>query len=273
MEKFIDVRRLIISKNKNLLRWLPKFTVNWVEKIIHQDEVNDFMSRQKGKDSFGFSKALVEEFNLTLNLKGLENIPEMDQSCIFVSNHPLGGLDAIAIIHLFRDVRPDIKFIVNDLLMGVKNLEDKFIGVNKVGKNALQSLQRVEEQFAADSATFLFPAGLVSRKMDGKIEDLEWKKTFVSKAKKYNKSVVPIYINGRLTDRFYKLANLRKFLGVKLNFEMFYLVDELFKQKNVTIDITIGEPIDAEEFTKEKTDKEWAEWVKQRVYQLKEDIN
>lgn len=268
MDKFVDVKKLIASKNKNLLKWLPRFTVSWVEKIIHQDEVNDFMSRQKGKDSFGFSKALVEEFNLTLNLKGAEHIPELNQSCIFASNHPLGGLDAIAIIHLFRDIRPDIKFIVNDLLMGVKNLEDKFIGVNLVGKNAVSSLQKVEEQFASDSATFLFPAGLVSRKIDGRVEDLEWKKTFVSKSKKYQKPIIPIHIDGKLTNRFYRLANLRKFSGVKLNFEMFYLVDELFKQKNMTIDITIGEPIDSEVFSREKNDKEWAEWVRKKVYQL-----
>lgn len=269
MDKFVDVKRLIIGKNKNLLKWIPGFVVRWIEKIIHQDEVNDFMSRQKGKDSFGFSKALVEEFNLTLNLKGSEHIPIIQESCIFSSNHPLGGLDAIAIIHLFREVRPDIKFIVNDLLMSVQNLKDKFIGVNLVGKNAVQSLQKVEEQFASDDATFLFPAGLVSRKIDGRIEDLEWKKTFISKAKKYQKPVIPIYIDGRLTDRFYRLANIRKFLGVKLNIEMFYLVDELFKQKNRTIDIVIGEPIASVSFTREKSDKEWAQWVKYKVYELK----
>jgi putative hemolysin len=269
MEKFVDVKRLIISKNKNLLKWIPGFVVRWIERVIHQDEVNDFMTRQKGKDSFGFSQGVVEEFNLTLNLKGIENIPHVDESCIFTSNHPLGGLDAISIIHLFREVRPDIKFIVNDLLMSVQNLKDKFIGVNLVGKNAVQSLQKVEEQFASDSATFLFPAGLVSRKIDGSVEDLEWKKTFISKSRKYKKPVVPIHIDGRLTDRFYCLANFRKFLGVKLNIEMFYLVDELYKQKNRTIDIVIGAPIPAEVFTSEKSDKEWAQWVKDKVYELK----
>lgn len=269
MEKFVDVKRLIISKNKNLLRWIPGFVVRWIEKIIHQDEVNDFMNRQKGKDSFGFSKGVVDDFNLTLNLKGAHHIPAATQSCIFVSNHPLGGLDAIAIIHLFREVRPDIKFIVNDLLMSVENLKDKFIGVNLVGKNAVRSLQRVEEQFASDDATFLFPAGLVSRKIDGRIVDLEWKKTFISKARKYQKPVIPIHIDGRLTNRFYRLANFRKFLGIKINFEMFYLVDELYKQKNTTIDIVIGASIPSELFTTEKTDKEWAQWVKNKVYELK----
>lgn len=269
MEKFVDVKQLIISKNKNLLKWIPGFVVRWIESVIHQDEVNDFMTRQKGKDSFGFSKGVVDEFNLTLILKGVENIPKVGESCIFASNHPLGGLDAIAIIHLFREVRPDIKFIVNDLLMSVQNLRDKFIGVNLVGKNAVQSLHKVEEQFAADTATFLFPAGLVSRKIEGRIEDLEWKKTFISKSRKYQKPVVPIYIDGRLTDRFYRLANIRKFLGVKLNIEMFYLVDELYKQKNRTIDIVIGAPIAADVFTKEKSDKDWAQWVKDKVYQQK----
>lgn len=251
-----------------MLKWLPGFLVRWIERIIHQNEVNDFMFRHKDDDAYGFSKAVIEEFNLTLNLQGQENIPELSKSCIFASNHPLGGLDAIAIIHLFREVRPDIKFIVNDLLLNLTNLKEKFIGVNKVGKNAVNSLQQVEEQFASDTATFLFPSGLVSRKEKGEIRDLEWKKTFITKAKKYTKPVVPVFINGRLTNRFYRLANIRKFLGIKLNIEMFYLVDELYRQKNVVIDIAIGAPILPETFTKTQSDKKWAQWVKDEVYKL-----
>ncbi|MCG8384408.1 MAG: glycerol acyltransferase, partial [Cytophagales bacterium] len=148
-------------------------------------------------------------------------------------------------------------------------LKDRFVGVNKVGKNALASLQKVEKQFASDSATFIFPAGLVSRKKKGRIEDLEWKKTFVSKAKKYGKPVVPVHINGRLTDRFYRLANVRKMLGIKLNIEMFFLVDELYKQKNATIDIVVGDPVKPGVFTTDKLDREWAQWMKKKVYGLK----
>lgn len=269
MDKFVDVRKIIISKNKTLIKWLPGFFIKWIERVIHQDEVNEFMFKHKDDDSFTFCKAAVEDFNLKLNLKGVENIPSQPQPIIFASNHPLGGLDAITIVHLLRDVRPDIKFIVNDLLMHVRSLKDKFIGVNKVGKNAVESLQKVEEQFASGSATYIFPAGLVSRKIKGKIEDLEWKKTFITKAKKYSKPVIPVHIDGRLTNRFYRLANLRKFLGIKLNIEMFFLVDELFKQKNVQIDIVIGKPILPETFTRERSDKEWAQWVKEKAYELK----
>ncbi len=269
MDKFVDVRRLIISKNKKLLKWLPGFFIRWIEKVIHQDEVNAFMSKHKDDDSYAFCQAAINDFNLKLNLIGLENVPRPPDSCIFASNHPLGGLDAIAIIHLFKEARPDIKFIVNDFLMNVRNLKDRFIGVNKVGKNAVESLQMVEKQFASETATFIFPAGLVSRKTKGKIEDLEWKKTFISKAKKYGKPVIPVHIDGRLTNRFYRLANVRKFLGIKLNIEMFFLVDELYKQRNTRIDIVIGDPILPDTFTRERSDKEWAQWVKEKAYELK----
>ncbi|MCP4457217.1 MAG: glycerol acyltransferase [Cytophagales bacterium] len=268
--KLIDVKKLIISKNKKLAKWLPEFVISWLKRVIHEDEVNEFITKHDGDDSFAFSAGAIELLHLKLNIKGTENIPPVDQSCIFVSNHPLGGLDAIAIIHLLRDIRPDIKFIVNDLLMHVEMLRDRFIGVNKVGKNALPSLHQVEEQFATGTATFIFPAGLVSRKIKDRIEDLDWKKTFVSKAKKYNKMVIPVHMEGRLTNRFYRLANLRKFFGIKLNIEMFYLVDELFKQRNTRINIVIGSPISPDSFTKSKSDKEWAQEVKKEVYKLRE---
>jgi len=269
MKKFIEVRKLIADKNPGLLRWLPGFVVSWVERIIHQERINDFMWKHRDSDAFEFCKDAVAELNLDLNIKGVENIPSRSESCIFVANHPFGGMDAITIIHLLRDIRPDIKFIVNDLLMAVTTLKEKFVGVNKVGRSASQSLQKVEEQFASGTATFLFPSGLVSRKIKGEILDLEWKKTFVTKAKKYQKPVIPVHIEGRLTNRFYRLANFRKFLGIKVNIEMFLLADELFKQQDKQVNITIGAPVSHETFTKEKTDFEWAQWMRGEVYKLK----
>lgn len=270
MDKFIDVRRMMTAKNPKLLKWLPGFVIRYVEKIIHQDEVNAFFWKHKNSSAKVFCDAAMNEWQIELNLKGKENILQAPQSCVFVGNHPLGGFDAVAFISAIDNIRPDIHFIVNDFLMGVESLKDRFIGVNKVGKSARESLQAVEKQFASDSATFIFPAGLVSRKSKGVIRDLEWNKTFVSKAKKYKKPVIPVYIEGRLTNRFYRLANIRKALGIKLNIEMFFLVDELFRQKGNKMDIIIGEPISPETFDKSKSEKEWAEWTKEKVYQLKQ---
>ncbi|WP_420386841.1 glycerol acyltransferase [Roseivirga sp.] len=270
MDKFIDVRRMIAAKNPRLLKWLPGFIIRYVERIIHQEDINAFMIKHKEASAYEFCKACMEEFEIELNLKGKENIIRPPESCVFVGNHPLGGFDAVALISSIDDVRPDLRFIVNDFLLSVENLRSRFVGVNKVGRNARESLKAVENQFADDTATFIFPAGLVSRKQNGIIRDLEWSKTFVSKAKKYKKPVIPVYIEGRLTNRFYRLANIRKALRIKLNIEMFFLVDELFRQKNTKMDIIIGEPVPPETFDKTRSEKEWAEWMKEKVYQLKQ---
>ncbi len=269
MEKFVDVRKLIAGKNPALLKWLPGFVIRYVERIIHQDDINEFMTKHSNANAYEFCQAAMDELNVTLDIAGQENIPLPPQGIIFAANHPLGGFDALAIITSLKDIRPDIKFIVNDFLLSLTNLKDRFIGVNKVGKNAVESLQRVDKQFASNDATFIFPAGLVSRKNKGVIKDLVWKKTFVSKSIKYKKPVVPVYIEGKLTNRFYRLANIRKALGIKLNIEMFYLADEFYKQRNTKMKITIGKPISHDSFDETRSEKEWAQWVKEEVYKLK----
>ena len=163
-----------------------------------------------------------------------KNIPPLSESCIFAANHPLGGFDAVALISRLKYVRPDITFIVNDFLLALHQLRDMFVGVNKVGKNETESLQRVDDQFASEKAA-RFPAGLVSRRTKGKIEDVFWRKTFITKAVKYQKPIIPVYIEGKLTNRFYNLANIRKFFGIKFNIEMLFLVDELLEENNKTM--------------------------------------
>lgn len=268
MEKFIDVRKLIAEKNPAALKWIPRFVLNWVRKIIHEDDVNEFMWKHKDSNAYEFSDGCMEKFNITINLHGEENIPPLSDSVIFAANHPLGGFDAVALISRLKNIRPDITFIVNDFLMHVTSLRSMFVGVNKVGKNAAESLQRVDEQFGSDKATFIFPAGLVSRRSKGKIEDVFWRKTFISKAKKYNKDIIPVYIEGRLTNRFYNLASVRKFLGIKFNIEMLFLVDELFKQQDNVMNITFGERIPAKTFDDSKNEKKWSQWVKDKVYAM-----
>ncbi len=268
-EKFVDVKRLIASKNATAAKWIPGFIIRYIEKILHQDEVNEHFNNTKGFTPHEFSQATMKKFDIKVKVHGTENVIQPPKGVIFAANHPLGGFDAVAIISVLKDIRPDLMFIVNDFLLSVASLKDRFIGVNKVGKNAAESLQRVDQQFASDTATFIFPAGLVSRKVNGEIKDLLWRKTFISKAKKYQKPIIPVYIEGRLTDRFYRLANFRKKIGLKFNIEMLYLVDELFKQEGTTIHIIIGEPIGPEVYDSSKSDIEWSAWTKEQVYALK----
>ena len=269
-EKLIDIERLFESKNPKLLKWLPRFVINYLKRIIHQDEVNDFIDSQKGQTGEGFCKAVIPYIGVNVSMLGKENIPRTG-ACIFVCNHPLGGMDAMTLVEEVYSIRPDMKFIVNDVLLHLPNLKGMFQGVNKHGANASNSLKEVNELFASDSAIFLFPSGLVSRRKKGLVRDLEWKKTFITRAKKYKIPVVPIHIEGRLSNFFYNLSNIRENLGVKANIEMLYLVNELYKQKGKSIKITIGNPINSEKFTSEKNDKEWADWVRNKMYQLAEN--
>jgi putative hemolysin len=162
-----------------------------------------------------------------------------------------------------------LKFIVNDLLMNLKNLNGLFIGVNKHGKNDLSVRAQIQNAFQSENAICIFPAGLVSRKIDGKIQDLEWKKTFVVYARQLNRMVVPIHIEGELTPFFYRVSKVRKWLGIKANIEMLWLSDELFKQRNKTIKITIGKPILGSEIAPDLNDFAAAQEIRKTVYSLK----
>jgi putative hemolysin len=186
---------------------------------------------------------------------------------ILVSNHPLGGLDGLALMHVIGQVRKDVVFPVNDLLLFLPGLKSLFIPINKHGKNN-ENVTLIDQTFASDKAILFFPAGLVSRKQKGIIKDLEWKKTFISRSKKYQRDIIPVYISGKNSGFFYRFANIRKLLNIKVNLEMLLLPHEMMRQNNKTIEITFGKPIPWTRFDKTHTDAEWAEILKQEVYTL-----
>lgn len=267
-KKLIDIEKIFHSKNPKLARMMPRFVMNYLRRVMHEEEANAFIADEGDKMEFEFVRAVVEQFNLKIVAKGEEHIPAHG-GFIMASNHPLGGLDALALMHVIARRRTDIRFIVNDVLLQIKNLKGLFIGVNKHGKNAAENLAEIDRLYASEQGVLIFPAGLVSRKRQGIIKDLEWKKSFITKARKHKRNVIPVHIAGDNTNRFYHLANWRKRLGIKANIEMFYLVDEMFKQKNKTITITIGEPIPYTMFDKTYSDHTWAELVKEHVYKMK----
>lgn len=268
--KFIDVKKIFHDKNPRLAALLPSFIVNYVKRIVHEEDINDFIDHHGHKTEFDFVEAILTEFKVRVTYEGLDNIP-VNGGFIMAANHPLGGMDAMALLSVVSQRRRDVKFIVNDILMQLKNLKGLFIGVNKHGKNAQESLAAIDALYASNMGVLIFPAGLVSRKQSGVIKDLEWKKSFVTKAKKYQRNIIPVHIEGANTNRFYNIANFRKRIGIKANIEMFFLADEMFKQANKTIAITIGKPVPFETFTDEKNDTAWADRIKNSVYELKKN--
>ncbi|MFZ9027611.1 MAG: 1-acyl-sn-glycerol-3-phosphate acyltransferase [Crocinitomicaceae bacterium] len=270
-KKFIDVERVIREKNPKLLKRLPGFILRYLKRIIHEDEINNFIVENKDKKNQEFCQAVVDHFNIKIEVDHLERIPK-EGKIVIAMNHPLGGMDAMILVSALQDHRADLKFIVNDILMNLSNLNELFVGVNKHGKNKASVRVQIEELFKSDQAVCIFPAGLVSRRHSNSVEDLEWKKTFVTYSRQYDRTIVPIYINGRLSNFFYRLSNWRKRLGIRANIEMLYLSNELFKQENKTMKFVVGEPISEELLRSGLSDRQLAQKVKQIVYDLKKEI-
>lgn len=267
-EKFIDVEKAINSKNPKLLKWMPGFVLSYIKRVTHERWMNETMEKIHIYQGEDFVNAVIEEFRIEVELKGEEYIPK-EGGVIIASNHPLGALDGVALMYAISKIRPDLRFLVNDLLMQFKNFQPFFVPVNKFGKNSSNAMQNIDEVYAGDFIVMIFPAGLVSRKSDdGVIRDLQWKKSFISKAKKYQKSVIPCFTSGNNSSFFYNLARWRKRLGVKANLEMFYLADEMYNQRGKKITITLGEPVPHTFFDKSKNEGEWADYMKDLVYEL-----
>ncbi|MEI8047204.1 MAG: 1-acyl-sn-glycerol-3-phosphate acyltransferase [Bacteroidota bacterium] len=270
-DHILDLDRVIANKNPRLLKILPRFVLRYLKRIIHQDELNQ-ISRDNGHlYNLDFLDATLKGFGVKIIYRGLENIPA-EGRWVVASNHPLGGLDGMALMWVVGKIRKDIIFPVNDLLMNIPNLTGLFIPINKHGSNA-GNVRMIDEAFASEKALLYFPAGLCSRKQKGGICDLEWKKSFISKARAHKRDIIPCYINGRNSDWFYNLARFRSFLGIKANIEMLYLVDEMYRQREKEIVITFGKPISYTIFDKKKPDLIWAQKLKNYVYTLEKTEN
>jgi hypothetical protein len=279
-EKLIDLEAVFASKNPYVLKFIPTFLMNYLKRLVHQDEVNGYIYNHRDKSGLPFVKAILKEFGVNtitlLNGKDQEQLMEnlsarlLGRRLIIASNHPLGGLDGLALMDQIGLIRSDLVLPVNDILMNVPGLRPLFIPINKHGKNT-DNARIIEENFASGKMILYFPAGLVSRKLRGGIiRDLEWKNTFIKKARKHQRDILPVFVSGRNTDRFYNLANWRKKLGIKVNIEMFFLVDEMMKQKGRTIKIIFGDVIPWTSLDKSRNDLEWAEYIRQKVYEMGE---
>jgi putative hemolysin len=265
----IDLDEIIRSKNPRLLRLIPRFILNYIKRVIHQNQVNEALEKYKDKEGVDFVECILNDFGVKINIKNAENIPPTGRY-LLASNHPLGGLDGMALMLVVGKVRRDILFPVNDLLLFLRNMRVLFIPINKHGKN-IENKKILEETFASDVMILYFPAGLCSRKQKGKIFDLDWKSTFIKKAVQYQRDIIPVHIDGRNSNFFYNLANWRKRLGLKANIEMLYLVDEMYKQHNKDLNITFGKPISYKVFDERFNSKVWAAKVKEYVYELSKD--
>lgn len=264
----IDIDAILAAKAGKKARYIPRFLVSYLKKIVHQDEMNEFLRLHGDKQDLAFIDEFMKYFNNSFDVQGLENLPA-DGRFTFVSNHPLGAQDGLGLAYILgRKYEGKIKLLVNDLLMNIPNIASFWVPINKTGKQARNFPQQVNAAFESDNNIIMFPAGICSRRNNGVIRDLEWKKTFITKSVQTQRDIVPIHFEGQNSDFFYRLANINKMLGLKFNIAMLYLSDEMFKNKNKTFKVTIGKPIPWQTFDKSRKPVEWAQYVKELVYKL-----
>ena len=270
-EKTIDIKEILKGKMGSKAKFVPAPLVKWLERIVHQDEVNDFLWQNRDKVGVEWLESCLRYLDTTLDIVGKENLPPKDDGRLytFVSNHPLGGQDGVAIGAIVgRHYDGHFKYLVNDLLMNLPGLAPLCVPINKTGQQSRSFPAMVEAVFRGDNHIVMFPAGICSRRIDGQIHDLPWKKTFITKSVETHRDVVPIHFGGRNSHFFYNLANLCKRLGIKFNIAMLYLADEMYKNRHKTFRVAIGKPIPWQTFDKSKTPMEWAKYVQDIVYKL-----
>ncbi|MCI6160364.1 MAG: glycerol acyltransferase [Prevotellaceae bacterium] len=270
-ENTIDIEKILAEKMGTKAKFVPGILIKWLKHIIHQEEVNSFLWENRDLSGTEWLEECVRYLDMTLKIEGMENLPDKNDGKLytFVSNHPLGGADGVAlgsIIGKHYDGR--FRYLVNDLLMNLPGLAPLCIPINKTGNQSRQFPAMVEAGFGSNNHILMFPAGLCSRKTSGKICDIPWKKTFISKSVETKRDVVPIFFGGRNSDFFYGLANVCKRFGIKVNIAMLFLVDEMYKNVHQTFRVAIGKPIPWQTFDKSKTPVEWAKYVKEQVYKL-----
>ncbi|GHT70783.1 glycerol acyltransferase [Bacteroidia bacterium] len=265
----IDLDKIIRTKVGKNKKKISRFTTRFLSWIIRENDLNDFLRFNGDSTGVETMNKAVEYFNIKLEFSGLENIPDQNKRLVFVSNHPLGGLDGICLSSLLGTIfKGKIKYLVNDLLYFIKPLQSIFIPVNKHGAQAKNGAQAINQAFESENQIITFPAGLCSRKQQGRIYDPEWKKMFITKAIEYQRDIVPVYFEARNSNFFYNLANIRKTLKIKFNLEMLLLPREMFRSKGKTFRIYFGEAIPWQTFDNSKSLQEWTDWTKKQVYSL-----
>lgn len=271
MEKTIDIDKILVGKMGYRAKWIPGPLVGWLKRILHQDDLNKFLWESRHLEGVEWLKACVSYLDMTLEVKGRENLPHKDDGKLytFVSNHPLGGIDGVALGAIIGEHYDGaFRYLVNDLLMNLPGLAPLCIPINKTGKQSRNFPAMVEAGFKGDRHILMFPAGLCSRKTNGVIRDVSWAKTFITKSVESHRDVVPIHFGGQNSEFFYNIANLCKKLGIKFNLAMLFLVDEMYKNAHRSFTVTIGKPIPWQTFDASKTPQEWTQYVQDKVYEL-----
>ncbi len=269
--QLINLEAVIAGKAPKLRTKIPTWVIRLMERLICQKEMNDILTRLGHNKGAAFAKAMSEDMNVTYTVEGMDKL-NLQGHYMLVSNHPLGAFDGISYIAVFGDYFPKIKVIVNDLLMYIEPLQSVFLPVNTMGKQKRKDMEMLQQAYnAPDTQLISFPAGFCSRYIDGRIQDIEWRKSVIKQSIESKRDIVPMYFEGRNSTTFYALEWIRRKLGMKFNIGLVLLPRQMMKTaRGKHFRILVGTPIPYQHFDQSKTDSEWAQWLREECYKLKD---
>lgn len=267
----IDIAEVLAAKAPKLARRLPKFVINWLRRTIHEEEINHIYQNYWEYAPQEFIRACFRDWGVSYSIEGIEKL-DRNERYLFVSNHPFGGMDGMMLADKLIEHFGDVRVVVNDILRYIAPLDPLWVPVNKHGAQKLSYARKFDEAFASDLPILTFPAGLCSRKIEGRVQDTPWRPNFLKKAYASHRKIVPIFVEGRLSNFFYNLSRLRKALGVKANIEMLWLVDEMLSQKGQHFRIIVGEPIEVESLREVGSHAEQVLEVRKACYALEKEL-
>ena len=264
----INIERAVTEKFPSFAskpKLIRKPTISLLKRLIHETEINDFLTKNDDARGIEFIDRVFDYFNFsyTVSERDRRNIPALGRVVIF-ANHPIGSLDGLAILKLVSEVRPDVKIVANDMLNNFAALKDLFIPLdNMTGGSPRKSYKQVMSALEHEEAVIVFPAGEVSRAHPTGVKDTRWRPGFLNFARRAQAPLLPIHINAKNSLLFYGASLVYKPLGTAL------LAREMFKQHSRIIKFRIGEPIPAQHlFADGVHDRTLVSRLKKHLYKI-----
>lgn len=215
-----------------------------LKKLFHENQINVFLAENSHKDTFSFVEAVIDYFDVSivLNKNEMSHIPSYGK-LVIIANHPLGALDATALIHLLKEIRKDIKIVANSFLGQFESLQELIIPVDNInGRMTKNTVNGIYKALENEEAVVIFPSGEVSRARPSGVKDTAWKAGFLKIAKKTQSPILPIYMNAKNSKMFYALSMINR------SFATATLPHEMFKSKGKDIEFVIGNAIAYESY-------------------------
>ena len=266
-QKLIDINKLARQAIPELYSALPgkvrDLLFRFLERFLRIRDINDVMHKFRHFQDIDFIEAFFADIDFTVMVKKRElmNIPAQGPF-VGIANHPLGGLDGLALLKVIHEVRDDVKIIVNDILMNVDNLKGVFVPYNRKKNHIpVSSVREVSETLKNNGCVLFFPAGGVSRIRPDGLKDPKWMSGAFFFAKRFRCPIVPMFIHAKNSFFYYIFTLIHRKLAALM------LPREIFKKKSTSISITIGQIIPADLF-KNIPESKLARTLKKAVYAL-----